>query len=346
MPDQGPTLSIVAPCHNEAATLEALHEAITDCLQPTGLRYELVLVDDGSTDQTWTTIRRLAHADDRVRGAQLTRSFGQQAALLAGLRLAGGDAVVTMDADLQHPPALIPTLVEHWRRGVSVVLTQRTDSEEVGYFKRATSSLFYRVFSALTKVDMAAGTGEFRLIDRRVVDNLLQLQEGEYFLRGLISWMGFESVTVPYRAAPRLAGETKYSLRRMLRLAVSGLTAFSLTPLRVGTVMGLTTAALAFMELGYVIAQRARGVTVPGWASAVGVTALLFGVQFVLLGLIGEYLGRVYLAVKGRPPYVIRDTIVTPAGAQASPQASLPAMERRLPPRPHDDARIHSADTP
>jgi dolichol-phosphate mannosyltransferase len=338
MPDQGPIISIVAPCHNEAATLSALHSAITECLQPTGLRYELVLVDDGSSDQTWTTIRRLADADRRVLGAQLTRSFGQQAALLAGLRLSRGDAVVTMDADLQHPPALIPTLIERWREGATVVLTQRIDSEGVSYFKRATSALFYRLFSALTKVDMAAGTGEFRLIDRRVVDSLLELREGEYFLRGLISWMGFDSVTVPYRAAPRLAGETKYTLRRMLRLAVSGLTAFSLTPLRIGTVVGLTTAGLAFMELGYVLVQSALGRTVPGWASAVGVTTLLFGVQFVLLGLIGEYLGRVYLAAKGRPPYVIRDTIVTPA--------RTPAREWSFPPRPHDDARIHTGDSP
>jgi dolichol-phosphate mannosyltransferase len=188
------------------------------------------------------------------------------------------------------------------------VLTRRTDSNDVGPFKRLTSAIFYRIFSGLTGVPMPAGTGEFRLIDRRVVDYLLGLREGEYFLRGLIGWTGFRSVTVPFHAAPRLAGQTKYSLRKMLRLAVSGVTAFSLTPLRIGTVLGLATAFLAFLELGYVLVQAARGHTVPGWASDVGVTTLLFGVQFILLGLIGEYLGRIYLAAKARPPFLIEET--------------------------------------
>jgi dolichol-phosphate mannosyltransferase len=217
-----------------------------------------------------------------------------------------------MDADLQHPPAVIPALVRHWLAGTPVVLTHRSDSADVDAFKRATSAMFYRIFSTLTGVPMAAGTGEFRLMDRRVVDYLLELQEGEYFLRGLIGWAGFRSVTVPFDAAPRLTGETKYSLRKMLRLAVSGVTAFSLTPLRIGTVVGLATALLAFLELAYVLVQAARGHTVPGWASVVGVTTLLFGVQFILLGLIGEYLGRVYLTAKRRPPFLVEDATDAP----------------------------------
>lgn len=309
-----PLVSIVAPCHNEEPNLQALYRAIGRQVDAAGdeCDYQLVLVDDGSTDDTWPVICRLARADPRVRGVRLARSFGQQAAILAGLRHARGAAVVTMDADLQHPPALIPVMVRHWRAGTPVVLTQRSDSTDAGRFKRVSSAMFYRLFSALTGVPMAAGTGEFRLIDRRVVDYLLALHEGEYFLRGLISWSGFRSVTLPYHAAPRLAGETKYSLRKMLRLAVSGVTSFSLTPLRIGTVLGLATALLAFLELGYVLIQAARGHTVPGWASAVGVTTLLFGVQFVLLGLIGEYLGRVYLAAKVRPPFVVEATTDAP----------------------------------
>jgi dolichol-phosphate mannosyltransferase len=247
-----------------------------------------------------------------VRGLRLPRSFGQQAAILAGLEHATGQAVVTMDADLQHPPALIPELIRHWRAGAPIVLTRREDSADVGVFKRATSAMFYRIFSSVTGVPMAAGTGEFRLIDRRVVDYLLGLEEGEYFLRGLIAWTGFRTVTVPFHAAPRLTGETKYPVRTMLRLAVSGVTSFSLTPLRVGTVLGLLTALLAFLELAYVLVQAARGHTVPGWASDVGVTTLLFGVQFILLGLIGEYLGRVYLTAKGRPPFLVEDTTDAP----------------------------------
>jgi|tagenome__1003787_1003787.scaffolds.fasta_scaffold20949392_1 glycosyltransferase involved in cell wall biosynthesis len=312
MSDRRPLISVVAPCHNEASNLETLHEAVTSHLGSTEWEYELVLVDDGSTDGSWPTVCRIAQGDRRVHGVRLTRSFGQQAAILAGLRLARGDAVVTMDADLQHPPAVIPALVQHWLAGTLVVLTHRSDSADVGAFKRATSAMFYWIFSTLTGVPMAAGTGEFRLMDRRVVDYLLELQEGEYFLRGLIGWAGFRSVTVPFDAAPRLAGETKYSLRKMLRLAVSGVTAFSLTPLRIGTVLGLATALLAFLELVYVLVQAARGHTVPGWASVVGVTTLLFGVQFILLGLIGEYLGRVYLTAKRRPPFLVEDATDAP----------------------------------
>jgi glycosyltransferase involved in cell wall biosynthesis len=308
-----PLVSVVAPCHNEEPNLQPLYRAVTSRLQSAEWAYELVLVDDGSTDGTWPAICRLVRGDSRVRGVRLTRSFGQQAAILAGLKHARGQAVVTMDADLQHPPALIPVMVQHWLAGTPVVLTHRSDSADVGAFKRATSAMFYRIFSALTGVPMAAGTGEFRLIDRRVVDHLLELQEGEYFLRGLIGWTGFRSVTVAFRAAPRLAGETKYSLRKMLRLAVSGVTAFSLTPLRLGTVLGLGTAIVALLELVYVLIQAGRGRTVPGWASTVGVTTLLFGVQFVLLGLIGEYLGRVYLAAKHRPPFLVEETTDAPA---------------------------------
>jgi dolichol-phosphate mannosyltransferase len=186
----------------------------------------------------------------------------------------------------------------------------------------------------MTGVPMAAGTGEFRLMGRQVVDYLLALQEGEYFLRGLIGWTGLPSVTLPFDAAPRHAGETKYSLRKMLRLAVSGVTAFSLTPLRIGTGLGLVTACLAFLELGYVLIQAARGRTVPGWASAVGVTTLLFGVQFILLGLIGEYLGRVYLASKGRPPFLIEATTDGPAQlGSVSSERRKSQWERRRRPR-------------
>jgi glycosyltransferase involved in cell wall biosynthesis len=312
MVDRPPLISIVAPCHNEEPNLEPLHQAVSSCLGSTEWDYQLLLVDDGSTDGTWPTICRLAQRDPRVHGVRLPRSFGQQAAILAGLKLARGEAVVTMDADLQHPPAVIPVLVQHWLAGTPVVLTHRSDSADVGVFKRATSAMFYRIFSVLTGMPMAAGTGEFRLMDRRVVDYLLELQEGEYFLRGLISWTGFRSVTVPFHAAPRLAGETKYPLRKMLRLAVSGVTAFSLTPLRVGTVVGLGTALVGFLELSYDLVRAARGHTVPGWASVVGITTLLFGVQFILLGLIGEYLGRVYFAAKRRPPFIVDDTTDPP----------------------------------
>src|SRR5689334_8080884 len=217
-----PLVSVVAPCHNEAPNVEPLYTALSVSLRSADWDSQIVLVDDGSTDETWTAINRIARRDPRVRGVRLARSFGQQAAILAGLKHARGDAVVTMDADLQHPPALIPLMIRQWLQGTPVVLTRRSDSADTGAFKRVTSAMFYRVFSLLTGVPMTAGTGEFRLIDRRVVDYLLSLQEGEYFLRGLIGWTGFSSVTVPFDAGPRLAGGTQYSLRKTLRLGVWG----------------------------------------------------------------------------------------------------------------------------
>jgi glycosyltransferase involved in cell wall biosynthesis len=334
MPDRPPLISVVAPCHNEEPNVEPLYQALRFHLHSELWRYQLVLVDDGSTDGTWAAICRIAQLDPQVRGVRLARSFGQQAAILAGLRHAAGEAVVTMDADLQHPAELIPVMVRHWLAGTPLVLTRRSDSTEVGRFKRASSALFYRFFSTLTGVPMAAGTGEFRLMGREVVDYLLALQEGEYFLRGLIAWTGFRSVTLPFDAAPRHAGESKYSVRKMLRLAVSGVTAFSLTPLRIGTGLGLATACLAFLELAYVLIQAEGGRTVPGWASAVGVTTLLFGVQFVLLGLIGEYLGRVYLASKGRPPFVVEATTDAPGQFRSvSSERRKSRWERRRSPR-------------
>jgi polyisoprenyl-phosphate glycosyltransferase len=302
---EDPLLSVVVPCYNEEAVLDALVDATLNALVPEPWEFEFVLVDDGSRDATWATICALAHRDARVRGVRLTRSFGQQAATLAGLRSARGQAIVTMDADLQHPPGLIPTLVRHWLAGTPVVQTERRYAAEPSLVKRTTSRWFSRAFTALTPVPMAPGTNDFRLLDRRVVNQLMQLEEGEYYLRGLINWMSFPTVIVPFEAAPRVAGESKYSFAGMFRLGVTGVTAFSVTPLRVGIAVGLATAVLALLELAYGVVQHYRGIAVPGWSSIIVVVTFLFSVQFVLLGLIGEYLGRVYLMTKRRPPYVI-----------------------------------------
>jgi polyisoprenyl-phosphate glycosyltransferase len=300
-------LSIVVPSHNERENLRELKDAIDAALVNEPLTFELIVVDD-STDDTWRVIEQMAKADSRVSGVRLARRFGQQAALVAGFRFARGDAVVTMDADLQHPPTLIPELVQRWRDGAPVVHTQRLDAEETGSLQRLTSRWFYRIFSGLTGVAMNEGAGEFRLLDRRVVDYIVRMTEGEVFIRGIVSWLGFPSVTVPFRASARLAGRSAYSFKRRWRMAATAIISFSVVPLRIGMIIGFATAAVSFLYLAYALVVRLRGGAPPGWASIVSVTAFLFGVQFVLIGLLGEYIGRIHLATKQRPPFVVDRT--------------------------------------
>jgi glycosyltransferase involved in cell wall biosynthesis len=304
-------ISIVVPSHNEGKNLRELRDAIASALTHEPLDFELIVVDD-STDDTWQVIDQLSKEDSRVSGVRLARRFGQQAALVAGFRFARGAAVVTMDADLQHPPTLIPELVRQWREGAPVVHTQRLDADETSGLQRMTSRWFYRMFSALSGVAMNEGAGEFRLLDRRVVDYIVRMTEGEVFIRGVVSWLGFPSVTVPFRASPRHAGRSAYSFRRRWRMAATAIISFSILPLRIGMVIGLATAAVSFLYLVYALVVRLQGGVPPGWASIVSFTAFLFGVQFVLIGLLGEYIGRIHLATKQRPPFVVDRTTRSP----------------------------------
>ena len=303
-------ISIVVPSHNERENIRELRDAIDEALFDAPIDFELIVVDD-STDDTWTVIDQLAREDPRVSGIRLARRFGQQAALVAGFRFARGAAVITMDADLQHPPGLIPELVRHWRDGVPVVHTQRLDADVTRGLQRITSRWFYRLFSAFTGVAMNEGAGEFRLLDRRVVDYIVRMTEGEVFIRGVVSWLGFRSVTVPFHAAPRHAGRSAYSFRRRWRMAATAIISFSILPLRVGMVIGFATAAISFLYLIVALVVRLRGGVPPGWASIVSFTGFLFGVQFVLIGLLGEYIGRIHLATKQRPPFVVDHTTRT-----------------------------------
>ena len=300
-------ISIVVPSHNEGENIRELRDAIDQALAGERLSFELIVVDD-STDDTWGRIDQLAKEDARVIGVRLARRFGQQAALVGGFRFARGAAVISMDADLQHPPTLIPELVRHWRNGIPVVHTERLDAEDTGGFQRVTSRWFYRAFSALSGVPMNEGAGEFRLLDRRVVDYIVRMTEGEVFIRGVVSWLGFPSVTVPFHAARRRAGQSAYSFARRWRMAATAIISFSILPLRVGMVIGLATAAISFAYLVYAVVTRLQGGVAPGWASIISFMAFLFGVQFVLIGLVGEYIGRIHLATKQRPPFVVDHT--------------------------------------
>jgi len=300
-------VSIVIPVYNEAPNIAPLAEAIGHALadQP----HEILFVDDGSTDGTLAEIETLAAQQAHICAVVLARNFGHQHALAAGLSCTRGDVVVTMDGDLQHPPSLIPTLIDRWRRGANIVHTRRADTEDLPGFKRLSSRAFYRIFSRLSDVPLEPGTADFRLLDRRVVDELNRMRDGRLFLRALVRWMGYRSDTVVFTPDRRHAGRSKYTLRKMLRLAADGTFAFSTVPLRVGLVIGAITAALSFFELIFVLIAWLAGMTVPGWASTVGVVSFLFGVLFILMGIQGQYILRLYEHARARPPFIIERII-------------------------------------
>jgi glycosyltransferase involved in cell wall biosynthesis len=320
VPTDWTLLSIVVPAYREAANLEHLHQELVRSLAPLRCDWELILVDDGSTDATWDCIVALQERDSRVRGLRLSRNFGHQYALLAGLSEARGAAVITMDADLQHPPSVIPSLVWEWIRGIKIVHTVRRDSPGISWSKRFTSRMFYRVFSFLSGVPLTPGMADFRLLDRQVVTEILRLKETGLFLRGLVQWVGYPSAKVEYDCAERFAGDTTYSFRRMLHFAWTGITSFSIVPLRLATVMGLLTSLFAFYELlDAVYVKLFTTKAVPGWTSLYVLVSLLFGVLFIMIGITGEYIARILEEVRERPRFVISDRTVR--------EATLPAAK-------------------
>jgi dolichol-phosphate mannosyltransferase len=301
------TLSIVVPVFNEQENIDILVREVEAVLEEIKVGYEIVLVDDGSVDETWKHIKALGQCDQRIKGLRLSRNFGHQHALLAGLDSALGKAVLSMDGDLQHPPILIREMFDKWREGYQIVNTYREDVEVSSLFKRLTSRYFYKFFAFMTDVPMSAGTSDFRLVDRVVIENLVRFKDVDLFLRGAVNWLGFSAITVPYKAAERFSGSSKYTFGKMLRFAKGAIISFSTKPLIIGVWLGLITSLLSFLEIVYVLIQYTRGVTISGWASTLGVLSFLFGILFVILGIIGTYLGRIYSALQGRPRYVLRE---------------------------------------
>lgn len=300
-------ISIVIPLYNESGNIERLAEEIVKALPPSEVDYELLLVDDGSADDTWSVIEEACNSTPHIQGIRLSRNFGHQNALLAGLSKARGKAVISMDGDMQHPPSYLPELIELWRQGNKVVSTKRTRTEHLGKFKTKTSEWFYKVFSWLSGVQIEEGSSDFRLIDRQVLTELLRFNDVNPFLRGAVKWLGFDKHTacLEYQVGQRHEGESSYNLKRMLNFANSAIVSFSTKPLLLGIWLGLATSAIAFTELIYIIVLWSLGETVPGWASTVGIIALLFGVLFILLGVIGLYLSRIHTALQQRPKFVI-----------------------------------------
>jgi polyisoprenyl-phosphate glycosyltransferase len=299
-------LSLVIPVFNEEATLDALFTTIRDRLATLAASYEVVLIDDGSRDRTSEMLAEMTRRDTRFRSVHFSRNFGHQAAVTAGLHFARGSAVVVMDADLQDPPELLAAMIDRWREGYHVVYAQRAKRHAESAIKRGIAFAYYRLLQRLTDVQIPADTGDFCLMDRRVVDLLNRMPERNRYLRGLRAWLGFRQTAVPFERPPRYAGEPKYTFWKSLALGVNGIVAFSKVPLRVATYLGIIAAALSLVLTGWAIYQRlVGGDTVRGWASTLVVILLLGGVQLLMIGVVGEYLSRIYDEVKQRPMYVI-----------------------------------------
>lgn len=304
-PALAPDLSVVAPVYNEEESVPNFVARLNGVLSGLGMTYEIILVDDGSRDGSWRAITGLSPLVPQLRALRLSRNFGHQGALLAGLSAARGRAVISMDSDLQHPPELIPEMLDAWRQGNRIVNTRRLDEGRAGPMKRATSSLYYRLFSYLSEVKLHEGSSDFRLLDRSVLDALLSLGHGDIFIRGAVQILGFRTAVLPFRVQQRFAGTSKFTLAKMIRLARSGIIAHSTRPLTIGIWLGLVMAMLSLAELAYVVLQTLRGSTIPGWASVVGVMTILFAVTFVMLGLIGAYIASMHRTLHRRPGFIV-----------------------------------------
>jgi dolichol-phosphate mannosyltransferase len=316
-------ISIVLPAYNEEHNIAVLYARLCETLAGVfdgweSADWELVIVDDGSTDDTWQSVSRLSAADARVRGVRLSRNFGHQNALLAGLCAARGSAVISMDADMQHPPEVVPRLIEKWREGFQIVHGIRRDPPQTSWLKRFASRIYYRLFSYLSGVEIEAGAADFRLLDRQVLDEILRFKEESLFLRGIVHWVGYSTASVEFDCRDRHAGASGYSLRKRLSLAWHGISSFSLVPLRIAVLIGLASSTLAFLSVGYAILGWwiDSVAVVPGWASTVAIVSFLFGVLFVFLAVLAEYVGRIVVEARRRPRFLVRETTQPVIAAQ------------------------------
>jgi polyisoprenyl-phosphate glycosyltransferase len=304
-----PVLSVVVPVFNEVETLPHLYTRLTAVLQGIAVPYEIVLVNDGSKDGSLKVMSEFVTQDGHVRVVDFSRNFGHQPAVSAGMAHARGQAVVLMDADLQDPPEVIPELFAQWRAGAEVVYAQRMQRNGETFFKLATAAMFYRLLRRITSVDIPRDTGDFRLMDRRVVDTLNALPEHRRFMRGLAAWVGFRQVAVPYERHERFAGQTKYPLSKMIRFAMDAITGFSYIPLQLASRFGFFLTILSFLGIIAVAVLRFTMGVVIGQATTISLVLFLGGVQLIFLGIIGEYLGRIYDEVRSRPNYIVRQVI-------------------------------------
>jgi len=302
--------SIVAPCWNEEGNLNELYRRVKEVMEQIGEPWELVLVNDGSTDRTLDLMRELHTADPRVHYLDFSRNFGHQIAVTAGMDFAQGDTVILIDADLQDPPELIKEMIDKWKEGYKVVYAIRSERQGESWFKLFTAKLFYRIIFRITDVNIPLDTGDFRLMDRKVVDRMKNMRERQRFIRGMTSWVGFKQTGVYYVREERFAGETKYPLRRMVKFAVDAITGFSYFPLQLATFIGFTIATLSVpLIIAVIVARLSGSQAFAGQATTLVMVLFLGGIQLISLGIIGEYLGRIYDEVRDRPLYVVNDAV-------------------------------------
>lgn len=305
-------ISIVVPLYNEEGNVAVLIQRIESAVKSISSSFEIILVDDGSRDKTFITCQDLAKNNPQLKIISLSRNFGHQIALTAGIQHAVGGLIVSLDGDLQHPPELIPDLVKKAKEGFDIVNTIRVETKDAGLMKRVSSKGFYKIINRLSDTKIIEGAADFRLMTRKAADSFLLLEERDRFTRGLISWMGFNQAFVTFQADVRLSGKSKYTIRKMFRFALNGVTSFSSRPLRISFYIGLIISMLGMIYALYALIMYFKGETIQGWASLTIVVLLMGGVQLISIGIIGEYLSRVYNEVKRRPLYMIKSSVGFP----------------------------------
>lgn len=300
-------ISIIIPVYNEEGNIALITNKLVDVLKILAYNYEIIFVDDGSNDKTLDDIKTTAADNLNIFFIAFSRNFGHQNALKAGLDMGRGDCIISMDGDLQHPPELIPQLIKKWEEGFDIVYTIRKDDRDQPLFKRRSSSLFYRFLNRLSDIELESGTADFRLVDKRVAALLSNFTEADLFWRGLVKWLGFNQIGIEYNPSERKLGVSKYSFKKMLQFALKGITSFSIKPLTVAVYLGFAFSFLSLLYIPYVIISEYRGVAVSGWASTIVTIVFFGGLQLMILGIIGAYLGKLFMQSKQRPHYIVKE---------------------------------------
>lgn len=301
-------VSVVIPIYNEQDNIAPLIAALNTVFEKLPYQSEIIFIDDGSKDGTLSVIKAIQHYNNAIHFLSFSRNFGHQSALKAGIDKATGDCIISMDGDLQHPPEMIPQLLNKWEDGFDIVYTIRKDATNVSYSKRKTSTLFYSILSSISDIEIEKGTADFRLINRQVADILKQLDNSDQFLRGIIKWIGFSQTSIEYVPAERFRGKSKYTPKKMIRLALEGITSFSIKPLYFATYLGILFSILSLLYVPYALYSYYFGHAISGWTSMIVTVAFFGGLQLMILGIMGLYLGKLFMASKNRPPYIIKES--------------------------------------
>lgn len=301
-------VSIVIPAHNEEENIIVIVNRIEKVFETLPYRFEILVVDDGGTDKTLEVIEHLSKAKDNFYYIEFSRNFGHQPALKAGLDYAKGDCVISLDADLQHPPELFKQMLEKWKEGYDIVYTRRKEDKRLSFKKRKTSTLFYKLMNSLSDIEIEPGTADFRLLDRKAVNVFKGFRENDLFVRGLVKWLGFRQYAIDYIPEARFAGASKYNIKRMRKLAIQGVTSLSIRPLHMAVYLGFFFSVLSLLYVPYVLHAFYYGKHVSGWASLIMTVVFFGGLQLIILGIIGIYIGKMFMQTKNRPNYIIRST--------------------------------------